>query len=207
MSAKIQCPSCRELVPLQEFQTSARGLSFRCPACGNVQNVPNASSGEPAAPGREAGAALDRICPKCGHAQPGGQNCVLCGLHFENAGHLLAPPDEVVAAFERLDTEHDDPAELEEFIIVCEKAGRLDWATRQARILGRVPERAALARAMRARIVERAQAQLVPLLRADRSLGDTENRKRIWLWVVLVLSLGLLIWVVSSASALLQKMP
>jgi len=220
---KVQCPACREIVAMEVFTTSSQGLRFCCTECGRITFLDNpdnldAQPDEPAAAepvvppeaGRtEAQPAPDeRTCPKCGHAQAGGQSCNKCGLDFLRFDPENLPPDppEATDLWARLIDHPQDEALHERFIQACNQAGRLDFATRQYRILSRRPGLAAVAERMRARIVSLAQAQIAS---ATLTVGPNEGPKltsRIIMWVVLVLAMSGLAYLIYSSSEMLKKL-
>ena len=226
---KVQCPECREIVAMEHFSTSAEGLRFKCAECGRVHFLANPDNlgeeeGAAAAPAEtEAETAApsptpaqasakrledERTCPKCGHAQSGGDACVKCGLNFLRFDPANLPPDppEAAALWAQVMTTPGDDALHERFVQACNKAERLDYATRQYRILGREPGQEATAARMQVRIVSLAQAQLAP---AGLEAGPSEKPKRnsrIIMWVVLVLGLGALGYLIYSSSEMLKKL-
>ncbi len=217
---KVQCPECREIVAMVEFSTSAEGLRFKCAECGRTHFLANpdnldaevgdgaravSPAEEAAAPGPDPD---ERLCPKCGHAQSGGQACNKCGLDFLRFDPSNLPPDPPEAAdlwTKVLDAPGEDDLH-ERFIQACNQAGRLDFATRQYRILSREPGMGAVAERMRVRIVSLAQAQLAnPALEAGPS-DAPKHTSRLVLWILLILAMGGLGYLIYSSSEMLKKL-
>ncbi|MBN2495667.1 MAG: hypothetical protein JXR96_13825 [Deltaproteobacteria bacterium] len=224
---KVQCPECKEIVPLEVFATSDAGLRFRCPDCGKVCFVPNAANLEaadaaaeqtarpepaPIPPARASGPLQgvmqavegEVLCPKCGHAQRDARACHRCGLVFDKFDPAAMPPDppgadEIWAKI--LEQPHDD-ALHQEFLRLCSDADRLDFASRHYTILSRAPGQQQRAEAMRERILHLAQAKLAPGgLVSDRS-DDPKRTGKILMWVLLLIFTGVLaVFVYYSAEA------
>lgn len=217
---KVQCPECREIVPMTEFSTSAEGLRFKCAECGRTHFLDNpdnldADSGQAersVSPATDVTASSpdpdERLCPKCGHTQSGGPACNKCGLDFLRFDPDNLPPDPPEAAeiwAQVLEAPSDD-ARHERFIHACNNAGRLDYATRQYRILSREPGMGAVAERMRVRIVSLAQAQLAnPALDAGPSDAPKRTR-RVAMWIMLILAMGGLAYLIYSSSEMLKKL-
>lgn len=220
---KVQCPECREIVGLEEFSTSEAGLRFRCPECDRINFIPNRRSlaaeadpgGDSPPPGKPALAAASptppgpeaRLCPKCGHTQPFGDACNRCGLNFLrfDPANLPSDPPEAAELWEQIQHRPQDLELHERFLEACYRAGRLDHATRQYRVLGRDPRSSEVVLQMRARIVSLAQAQLAPagLVGDDREAA--KRRSRIVMWVVMILALGGFALLVYYSSDMLKK--
>lgn len=215
---KVQCPECREIVPMQEFSTSTEGLRFKCAECAQTHFLENPDNLEPGAD--QAGAQPppqaprqqpkpdERVCPKCGHAQTGGEACNKCGLDFLRFDPENLPEDPPAAAslWAQLVDAPREEALHERFIQACNDAGRLDYATRQYRILGRQPGLAATAERMRVRIVSLAQAQLAPAAMEGGPSEGPKRTSRIIMWVVLIFGLGGLGYLIYSSSEMLKKL-
>jgi hypothetical protein len=213
---KIQCPSCRDIVELQEFTTSEAGLQLRCPACRKVTFLANprslqdeATPGAAVTPGAPERARVGGVtCPKCGHAQSDPAACHRCGLVFSKFDPQALPPDppEAAAAWRRIEASPGDEGLHEQFLAACDRAGRLDYATRQYRLLaqqGGSPE--LLARAQQ-RILQLAQAKLLPggLQPSDRDAA--KNRTRWVVYAILLAAVGLLSYLIYTAGDFMKTM-
>jgi ribosomal protein S27E len=194
---KIQCPACREIVELTEFTTSDAGLTVLCTACGKKSFVPNPRTATPdpgdvatpaadpavATPGPGAAAVT---CPKCGHTQKDPVACHRCGLVFARFDPSILPADPPgpTALWQEIQAHPGDRALHERFQQLCLQEDRLDYATRQYRLLQRDPANAALAADMQKRLLGLAQARLAPAMQpSGRSLS---RRAKVINWVVLV---------------------
>ena len=214
---KVQCPCCREIVELVQFETSDAGLRFRCSACREETFLPN-PQGRPA-PVPAAGAATERpapaaqaadrsevVCPKCGNAQQDAYACHRCGLVFARFDPAAQAPDPPAAAalWDQIQRRPEDQALHEDFQRAALAADRVDYAARQYRRWSRDPSRKELAERMLARLVSTAQAKLVPAVQAPRT-GNRQPVSKVILWVVLVAALGGVIYYLISISSLLGK--
>jgi len=193
---KIQCPACREIVVLERFSTDREGLRFACAECGRVNQVANADNlpaaaatpdAAPAATGAAAAGAAaaaepagadEIMCPKCGHTQAGGEACHRCGLDFLrfDPANLPQPPPGAAELWSAIEARPDDQDQLQRFVDLCAEHGRLDFASRQARILARQPGGAAAAAQLQARIAALAQARLAAI--APTPAADEEDKKQ-----------------------------
>lgn len=220
---KVQCPSCREIVDMQEFETSAEGLRFVCSACGASNFIANPSGPAagttgapeqavaggvlsaagpealaPAAPARAGAAADEILCPKCGHAQSDPFACHRCGLVFERFDPSKLPPDPLEAArlWDQLEQRPGDEELHERFVHECTQLDRLDYATRQYRILARREGGREVAERMLARVAELGQARLPASVSSHEQTREQGKTLRLILWAVVLLGLGALAWAV-----------
>lgn len=208
---KVQCPSCRDIVEMAEFSTSAAGLRFVCPACGASNFIPAPESGPappaqaepPASPAPPAEAARpadaeEIVCPKCGHAQHDPYACHRCGLVFDRFDPASLPPDPLEARqlWEQIERRPGDEELHERFIHECSQLDRLDYATRQYRVLARRSGNREVAERMLARVAELGQARL-PAPGPDHDQARQQGRTlRNILWVIVLVGLGLLAYLV-----------
>jgi hypothetical protein len=211
---KIQCPECREIVSLERFTTDREGLHFECAECGrvnlvaNADNLPGAAATADPAPAATAGAAAAAgadgiMCPKCGHTQTGGQSCHRCGLDFLrfDPANLPQPPPGAAELWSAIEARPDDADQLQRFVDLCAEHDRLDFASRQARILARQPGGAAAAAQLQARIAALAQARLAAIAPSPAvDEEDKKQRSRVVWWVLLLVALGALGYLVYTAS-------
>ncbi len=231
---KVQCPECKEIVVMDVFETSSEGLRFVCPECQRIHFIENKDNldqedasrqGTPSektenTTGRKSDVIVaspeladeslgrQKICPKCGHAQTGGTSCHKCGLDFLRFDPSNLPPDPKDASRIWNEIEHNpqDQQLHEEFIKACNEVGRLDYATRQYRILSRLPGMANIAQKMQTRILSLAQAQLVPGGLEASSRDDPKKKSKIVTWLLLLAAMGGVIYLVYASSRLLEKM-
>ncbi len=208
---KIQCPSCRDIVELEEFTTSEAGLRLRCPACRQVSFLANpgsfaedgsAATTEPAPEARAGGV----TCPKCGHAQADPLACHRCGLVFArfDASALPADPPEAAALWRELEASPGDEGLHERFLLACDRANRLDYATRQHRLLERRGAPPELLARQRQRALQLAQAKLLPggLQPSDRDAA--RGRSRWFVYALLLAAVAGLSYLIYSASDLMR---
>lgn len=218
---------------METFATSSEGLRFLCPECQHIHFIENKANldkqetgvhaspydedtGEPEPTSDATKPATpvpplrgeQKICPKCGHAQSGGTSCHKCGLDFLRFDPANLPPDPVEAALIWSRIEHDpqDQALHEQFLNACNKAGRLDYATKQYRILSRLPGMANLSQRMQARILSLAQAQIMPGGLEATPRDNPKTKSKILVWLLLLLSLGGIGYLIYASSKLLEKM-
>lgn len=221
---KVQCPACREIVKMERFVTSTEGLRFTCPDCEQLVFVANAdnldeerdSEATQATQPKQAAPTVapavpdeDQItCPKCGNTQADKDNCHRCGLNFLRFDPANLPPDppEAVAAWKAVEADPDNLDLNKAFVEACNQAGRLDFAGRQYRLLGRDPAWTDLVERMRLRIATLAQAQLAPGGLQTSSANDPKRTSRIFMWVVLALSLAGFCYLIYISSDMLRDM-
>ncbi len=213
---KIQCPECREIAAMEEFSTSETGLRFRCGDCGQEIFVPNPDNidnldnlGKERQQATEAAdSAGEIVCPKCGHAQTVDEACRLCGLNFLRFDPANLPPDppEAAGLWEQLIERPDEMDLHERFVKACSDAERLDYATRQYRILGRRPGMAEVAERLKLRVLSLAQARIAPIGLDAGPRDDPGHRNRIFMWVMLLLALAGFIFLVYYSSEMLEKL-
>lgn len=209
---------------MDSFETSADGLRFLCPECKSIHFIENKANLDQEQTQQQAG--LDdisypssppetereegeqRICPKCGHAQTGGASCHKCGLDFLRFDPSNLPPDPKLGSRIWAQIEHNpqDQQLHENFLKACNEVGRLDYATRQYRVLSRLPGMAKVSQRMQARILSLAQAQLMPGGLEATSRDDPKKTSRILVWVLFILALGGIGYLIYASSELLEKM-
>lgn len=187
---KVQCPSCREIIEMEDFSTSDEGLRFSCPDCYGQNYLPNPSriackvgaetqkeeihkAAAPLDPPTSACTSATRIegpesseevvvCPKCGHAQTDNEACHHCGLSFALFDSSSLPPDPPEAAelWIKVLESPDDLDIHDQFVTACNEADRMDYAHRQYRIFERETGRYDVADTIRNRIQELVQGQV-----------------------------------------------
>jgi hypothetical protein len=222
---KVQCPKCKEFISMEDFSTSQEGLRFNCPDCLDINFLPNpkaqtavatleAPEASPPEPQRKPVALTatspemdeDILCPKCGHAQNDPEACHRCGLVFAAFDPDSIPPDppEAAALWEEVLKRPHDPDLNERFVMACNQANRLEYATRQYRIMKRDPGMAEVAAKMMDRILSlsMAQSQVGPMTLDTDQITDAIQRKKRVIWsvtlVMLIIGLGAVFYVVYS---------
>jgi len=195
-----------------DFSTSSAGLRFTCPACGEELFLENPSperaaedAGTPAVAGEQGISTPAReppveatesvVCPKCGHAQRDDYACHLCGLVFARFDPASLPPvpGEIEQLWRQIENRPGDESLHRQFQQQALAAGLLEYATRQYRILGRLPGHDELAGRMLQRLQNQAQARLLPgtLVRSGTSRRGFGRRG--WMLIIaLALVSGLL---------------
>ena len=219
---KVQCPECRDIVDMQDFTTSDMGLSFVCPNCEKSIFLENPHAGgqekpEPAekaaAPASSAKTAPKQsegevICPKCGHSQNDSHACHLCGLVFDKFDPASQPPDPPEAAeiWQKIQKVPFDEELHESFMKAALAAQRLDYASRQYRLMLRDPQREEMARRMLGRLLAKGQAQIGPVSLTPALRDDPKRKGKIIFWVLLVISAALFAYFIIYAAEAMNKM-
>jgi DNA-directed RNA polymerase subunit M/transcription elongation factor TFIIS len=219
---KVQCPSCREIVEMTVFSTTEAGLSFTCTNCGESNFLENPHS-ERIGEQRQAPAdtrgqdrddtSSDRgkggiVCPKCGNSQTDPEACHLCGLMFSRFDPSSFPPDPPEAAVlwkKILANPHDEDLH-ESFMRKCLNINRLDYASRQYRLLSHEPSKKQIAEKMLSRLVSKGQAQLAPGSLSSVSREDPKRKGKILFWILMVVSAALFSYFVFYAAQVINKM-
>ena len=207
---KVQCPKCKDIVEMRDFRTSAEGLEFRCVACGKHNFLANADSLDEEAdddhrptelevrpqPGAGASKAVpasvfvpgeaEVLCPKCGHSQLLDTACHRCGLMFERFDPANLPPDpeRACSVWEALLQDPENDELHEQFLDTCQRLDRLDFASRQYRMLTRSEPHREKAELMLDRIFVKAQAQLGGQSLIGPVKKEPSRMGKIILWVV-----------------------
>jgi hypothetical protein len=191
---KIQCPSCKEIVDMNDFSTSSEGLRFCCPACGQQHFLENPTKEPPTAVGPDTTepAPGQIVCPKCGHSQEKGEACHRCGLMFArwDPANQPAPPLQAENLWAEIERQPHDVDLHEQFVQACHAADRLDYATRQYRILEKRPDLKAVIERMQQRIFSLAQSRIVPMTHDDPGADKKRQLMRLLLWVLLAASIA-----------------
>lgn len=154
-----------------DFATSEAGLRFTCPACGQETFLENPAAGtngepRPEKPPAEVSAvvAAEVVCPKCGHAQRDNYACHQCGLVFSNFDPASLPPvpGDIEQLWQQITARPGDESLHRQFQQQVLAAGLLEYATRQYRLLGRLPGHQEVAERMLQQLRTQAQARLLP---------------------------------------------
>ncbi len=202
---KVQCPKCKDIVEMRDFVTSDEGLRFPCPACGESNFLPSLADDEsptmpaldkPTSPeGRAVPASVfepaqgEVICPKCGHTQLLDEACHRCGLMFAryDADNLPPEPELAVAVWQSILANPDDETLHDQFLDSCVRSNRLDYASRQYRILTRSELHRQKAQLRLDRIFNLAQAHMGGQTLVPPTQGGPSRWSVIIMWTVIAL--------------------
>lgn len=197
---KIQCPLCKEIVPIGRFEVKEPGIEVTCAGCSGRFRVAADSGEEADAPASPPAVAPpepgpDQMrCPKCGRLQPLGDACRYCGLgrdRFDDFAHAVDDevPDEIAALWQHCRDQWDDDERHERFVQAVSRIEAFPYAARCYR--GALDERPDDPRAKRQleRVSRMAEALLVSrvAVKAELAAGEREPYRNVIIFLMVLL--------------------